>query len=135
MPNTVSSRSVGPEPPISTTAGSWPVADGDLVSVPARMNPVAGMETRSSPGMENAAVRVPAEAMSSRASSSICDGMLRRRRPPLPSTHTVMSSSGAGGGFTTFSDRRVAGMVSRGVSIVSLAVSAMRIGTSIWGAM
>ena len=96
---------------------------------------MAGMDTRSSPGMENAAVRVPADAMSSRASSSICPGMLMRRRPPLASTHTVMSSSPAGGGLTTFSDTRVAAIDSLGVSIFSLAVAATRMGTSICGAM
>ena len=42
MPATVSSRSVGPEPPIRISAGSGAVALAGLVMVPARLKPMAG---------------------------------------------------------------------------------------------
>ena len=74
MPATVSSRSVGPDPGTSTTAGSRPVAPVGRVSVPARLKPAAGIDTRSSPGRENEVVRVAAEAMSSRAMPRTCTG-------------------------------------------------------------
>ena len=51
MPATVSSRSVGPEPPTSTTAGrGLPPASAGLESVPASEKPFAGTRTCSSLG-------------------------------------------------------------------------------------
>ena len=104
MPATVSSRSVGPDPPIRITAGSGVVTPGGLVMVAAMLNPMLGIITLSSPGIENAAVRAAADAMSSRAISIICVGMLRRSSPPSGSAHRFINISPAGGGLLRVSE-------------------------------
>ena len=66
------------------------------------------MSTLSSPGIENAAVRDAADAMSSRAISIICVGMFKRSRPPSASAHRLTARSPAGGGLLNVSAYRVA---------------------------
>ena len=103
MPATVSSRSVGPDPPIRITAGNGVVAAAGLVIDAARLKPRLGMSTLSSPGSENAAVLDAAEAMSSRAISICCAGMFMRNMPPSLSAHRLTARSPAGGGFLNVS--------------------------------
>src|SRR6267378_5851584 len=98
MPNTISSRSVGPLPPTSTTAGSRlsatggvrlepdPSVDGGVRlepdpseyvgrdRVPASTNPLPGILTCSSFGREMGTVRDDTDATSSRTNSSDCPG-------------------------------------------------------------
>ena len=102
MPATNSSRSVGPEPDTSTTAGRRtgtgfrPVAGGasaetGLEIVAARLKPFAGIVTSSSFGRAMVTRRADTPAMSSRSTVSICVGMSTRSRR-LPSVHTSISS-------------------------------------------
>ena len=94
----VSSRSVGPDPPIRITAGSG-LSDFGLVMLAARLKPMLGICTLSSPGSENAAVRDAADAMSSRAISTVCAGMFMRSSRPSVSAHMLTARSPVGGGL------------------------------------
>ena len=103
MPATKPSRSPAVDPPIRMTAGSGPLARAGLATLAARPNPVAGMRTLSSPGTENDVVRVAADAMSSRATSSVCAGTLMRSSAPFASAQTLTRMSAAGCGLDTIS--------------------------------
>ena len=60
------------------------------------LKPLAAIRTDSSPGIENAVIRDAAEATSSRATSSDCDGTLSRTRRPAASAHSVSCRSPPG---------------------------------------
>src|SRR5688500_8489993 len=116
------------------TAGD--MADAlDLVIVPARLKPMLGICTLSSPGIENADVRDAADAMSSRAISIICVGMFNRSRPPSASAHRLTARSPAGGGLLNVNPYLVALMTPFGVSMRSGAADMTRIVISACGAI
>ena len=94
MPNASPSRSVGPLPPTSTTAGSSrrrrACAGFDIV--PASRKPLLGIFTCSSFGREMVTLRDDTEAMSSRTTSSDCSGTLKRSSRPVSSVQMSASS-------------------------------------------
>ena len=104
MPATVSSRSVGPDPPTRMTAGSR--AAGRRVRgseiVPASEKPLAGTRTCSSFGATPARRRVDTAPMSSRTTSSACAGMLTRSSRPFssPQISTSTAARRAAAGMT-----------------------------------
>jgi len=106
MPATVSSRSFGPEPDTSTTAGSGPFAFSGLDNVPAREKPFAGMRTDSSFGRAIVRRRVDTADMSERATSSPWMGMRMRSRRPDSSPQISTSTGGCPGGWNATVVRR-----------------------------
>ncbi len=97
MPATVASRSIGPAPATSTTAGcrSRPCVGG-VVSVPARPNPAAGTTTSASVGLRNVCWRVSTPARSWRAINMPAPGISALAKRPRSSTVTSASKRSVG---------------------------------------
>ena len=101
IPATNSSRSIAPEPATRTMAGhfsgaGWLAGGVGREMVPARLNPLAGTETSSSPSREIFSLRVEMEATSSRATSNSMLGMLMRTSAPSSSVHNSHGMSPPG---------------------------------------
>ena len=86
-----SSRSAGTGPPTSTTAGwrSRPATPGGVVSVPARLKPLAWIETSASVGLRAVCARVATLDASSRTTTRPAEGISNRTRRSLSSMITT----------------------------------------------
>ncbi len=80
------------------------MAVAGFAKLAAMPKPLAGIRTLSSPGIENAVVRVAADAMSSRAISSACAGTLSRSSAPAASVQTFSWMSEPPWGFETITE-------------------------------
>ena len=108
-------------PPTRTTAGwrSRPATPGGVVTVPARLNPLAGIETSASVGLRAVCARVATLDASSRTTRRPTDGISKRTSRSL-SSMTTTPSIGAPG-FCSVSSKRRVGIEPPGpVSVCSL---------------
>ncbi|MBK9242662.1 MAG: hypothetical protein IPL75_20940 [Acidobacteria bacterium] len=95
MPNTVSSRSCGPEPDTRITTGGLATPSG-FVNDAARLKPLAGMNAASSRGWLNESSRDITPDRSSRTTASEATGMANLASRPRESTQTSTCSAPPG---------------------------------------